>query len=200
MQQATCTSIRDLKDLNALRDSVRQRNALLTSDQKMRIMLCMGSGCIASGAKKVRDAIAGELRAAGKEDDVEIELALPGEGLPANVDRDAVTGILFNLLDNAYKYSRPPRRIKVTLVERGSQALLSVADNGVGLTARQRLRVFGKFYRATTSLAADTQGAGLGLSLVKAYARAHGGSVAVASTPGEGSTFEVTLPLSRGER
>lgn len=128
-----------------------------------------------------------------------VELSVPDEPLVAQVDSDMVARTLFNLLDNAYKYSEPPRRIEVCLSHGDGRAVLSVSDNGVGLTASERRRIFRKFYRADTALSARTQGAGLGLALVNAYVRAHGGSVAVASTPGDGSIFTITIPLIRPE-
>jgi len=106
-----------------------------------------------------------------------------------------VTRALFNLLDNAHKYSNPPRSIRVKVAVRDGHAVVSVSDNGIGLTAREMRSVFRKFYRVDTSLSARTQGAGLGLSLVKAYVEAHGGAVEVESKPGEGSTFSIVLPL-----
>ncbi len=113
-----------------------------------------------------------------------------------SIDRDAIIGAILNLLDNAYKYSKPPRDIRVCLAVKDEWAIVSVSDNGVGLTPGEARRVFGKFYRADTSLAAETQGAGLGLTLAKAYVEQHGGALSVDSEPGVGSTFTIRLPLA----
>jgi signal transduction histidine kinase len=126
-------------------------------------------------------------------------VTLPAEPLYANLDADSITGALWNLLDNAFKYSRPPRGVLVSLAASDGLATISVADNGIGLAPRDVRRIFKKFYRVDTSLSAETQGAGLGLSLVKAYVKAHGGSVRVESKPGAGSTFFITLPIGNGE-
>ncbi len=133
------------------------------------------------------------------EDETEISASLPDEPVPAFVDRDMIAGIVYNLLDNARKYSEPPRRIRVALSREGGGATLAVGDNGIGLTPGERRRVFRKFYRVDSSLSAGTQGAGLGLSLVQAYAKAHGGDVSVESEVGKGSTFTVRLPVREGE-
>jgi signal transduction histidine kinase len=125
-----------------------------------------------------------------------VTVAVPREPLSAIVDRDHISRALSNLLDNAYKYSNPPRDIRVSLSEENGAALIAVADNGIGLAPSDVRRVWRKFYRVDTSLSAATQGAGLGLSLVKAYVEAHRGSVTVRSEPGKGSTFTISLPLA----
>ncbi len=141
---------------------------------------------------------AGSFKAAlPAEDRAEVTVSLPDGPLPALVDRDAVANIVYNLLDNARKYSAPPREIRLSLSRRDDDAVLSVSDNGIGLAPPQRRRVFRKFYRVDSALSAGTQGAGLGLSLVRAYALAHGGDVSVESEPARGSTFTVRIPLSR---
>ena len=124
-----------------------------------------------------------------------VTLALPEEPVFSLVDAASIEGALFNLLDNAYKYSISPRRIEVLLAAADGRAVISVRDHGIGLTPAQQRKIWRKFYRVDTTLAAATQGAGLGLPLVKAYAEAHGGSAEVQSTPGEGSTFSIHLPL-----
>ena len=122
---------------------------------------------------------------------------LPDEPVFANVDPDWIARAIFNLLDNAYKYSREPRRIVVSLEADGA-AVIRVRDNGIGLSAAEMKMIWRKFYRADSTLTAETQGAGLGLSLVKAYVEAHGGSVKAESQNGEGSTFSMSLPLGEG--
>jgi signal transduction histidine kinase len=72
---------------------------------------------------------------------------------------------------------------------------LEVADRGIGIPRNEQSKIFEKFYRAGDPLVHNTKGSGLGLSLVRHIAHAHGGEVAVESTPGKGSTFTLTLPL-----
>jgi signal transduction histidine kinase len=127
-----------------------------------------------------------------------IRTQLPDKPVLATVDSDCIQRALWNLLDNAQKYSRPPREITVSLSAVDGKAALSVRDNGIGLAPSQLPRIWRKFYRVDSSLAAETQGAGLGLPLVRAYVEAHGGTVHVQSRPGEGSTFSIELPLETG--
>lgn len=124
------------------------------------------------------------------------EVEVP-DGLPhVRGDATAITHCLLNLLDNAMKYSRERREIRVTAVPRGKMVAVSVTDHGIGIPAADQKRVFEKFVRVETGLVHDIKGAGLGLSLVDQIVRAHGGRVELYSTPGEGSTFTLVLPAA----
>jgi two-component system phosphate regulon sensor histidine kinase PhoR len=127
-----------------------------------------------------------------------IELDLP-EGLPP-VRGDAVMlqHCVFNLLDNALKYSRTRREVRVSVEARDGAVAASVTDRGIGIAPEDQKRIFEKFVRVETGLVHDVKGAGLGLSLVQQIVRAHGGRVEVESSPGEGSTFTVVLPCADG--
>ena len=103
--------------------------------------------------------------------------------------------MLSNLLDNAIKYTDPGGTVRVSVSEcNGSKAAITVKDTGVGISAGDLPRIFERFYRCDRSR--SQAGAGLGLSLAKTIARAHGGDITVVSRPGEGSAFTVTLPGS----
>ncbi len=115
-------------------------------------------------------------------------------GLHIHGDRDALVEALLNLLQNALKYTPPPRSIRVEVRVEGNWVGLAVADNGPGIASRERRRVFEKFYQADTRLSSPTQqgadrGSGLGLAIVRAVARAHRGRVDLTSEEGVGSTF-----------
>jgi signal transduction histidine kinase len=119
--------------------------------------------------------------------------------LPAIVaDQDALVTALLNLLDNAYKYTPADERIVVRAFREGDHVVLSVADNGIGIPPREHRRIFRRFYRVDQRLARDTAGSGLGLSIVEAIVRAHGGWVSVRSRPAHGSTFAIHLPCVPG--
>jgi PAS domain S-box-containing protein len=121
------------------------------------------------------------------------------EGEPALVHGDAtrLEQVVFNLLDNAFKYTPPGGRIDVTVRPEGHEAVLSVSDTGVGLTAEMVPRIFELFAQESRALDRAQGGLGLGLPLVRRLVLLHGGSVAAASPgPGRGSTFTVRLPLS----
>jgi len=111
-------------------------------------------------------------------------------------DADGLTESLLNLLSNAVKYSGASRRIRLDLHRRGEQAEIRVTDWGMGIPRSQQRRIFAGFYRAPGA-ARETTGAGLGLSLVRHFAEAHGGRVTVVSEPGKGSAFSLWLPLAK---
>jgi signal transduction histidine kinase len=119
------------------------------------------------------------------------------ESLPSVVaDKDAMVTVLVNLLDNAYKYTRDDKQIELKVCEKRNVVCFSVADNGIGMTARQMKRIFDRFYQADASLSRRAEGAGLGLSIVKFICDAHHARITVDSRPGEGSTFTVELPAA----
>jgi signal transduction histidine kinase len=126
------------------------------------------------------------------------EVWLPETLPPVMADARAITHCLLNLLDNAVKYSRDRREVRVSVGSRDGMVTLSVADRGIGIPLEDQERVFEKFARAETGLVHDVKGAGLGLSLVQMLVRAHHGRVELVSTPGEGSTFTILLPVWDG--
>jgi len=119
-------------------------------------------------------------------------------GLPAlQVDREAIARSLLNLVNNAVKYSSSRKYLGVHLYQQNSSVKLEVVDHGIGIPAGELPKIFEKFYRVGDPLVHNTKGSGLGLSLVRHMVQAHGGEVAVESTPGKGSTFIISLPTQR---
>lgn len=118
-------------------------------------------------------------------------------GLPdLLVDADAIEQAVLNLLTNAMKYSGQARTIDLTVRHDGHDVVIDVTDRGIGIPAAEQPRIFEKFYRASTPENHHIPGTGLGLTLVEHIVRGHGGSVRVRSTPGEGSTFSLVLPVN----
>ena len=113
-------------------------------------------------------------------------------------DVEALSQAVLNLLDNAVKYSGLSREILLGICRRGKEAEIRVTDHGIGVPPAEQRRIFDSYYRAPDA-ARETAGAGLGLALVKHFAEAHGGRAAVKSTPGEGSTFSLWLPLMEND-
>jgi signal transduction histidine kinase len=111
-------------------------------------------------------------------------------------DPDKLREVLINLLHNAVQYNRPNGSIDVTAERDNGWLDLSVTDTGIGIKPEALGRVFERFYRADTSRHADDLHAGLGLSIVKGYVGLLGGTVAVESQLGQGSTFRVRLPAA----
>ncbi|MBL8294249.1 MAG: hypothetical protein JNN08_20560 [Bryobacterales bacterium] len=117
------------------------------------------------------------------------------EGLPRiEVDREALSRALWNLLENAAKYSPPGSEIRVAARRQGGSVLLAVEDEGAGIPAAERERIFQKFVRGSDAKQAGIRGVGIGLTLVKRIVEAHGGTVRLESEPGRGSTFTLILP------
>lgn len=125
-----------------------------------------------------------------------LELAIAG-ALPS-LDGDAalLRRLLGNLLDNAAKYSEAPTPIRLTARAEDGAIALEVRDDGIGIDAADLPRLFTPFFRTDRSRARGTGGVGLGLTLARRIAAAHGGSIAVESAVGEGSTFRVRLPAA----
>lgn len=116
----------------------------------------------------------------------------------ASVDSEAIGQVLTNLLSNAQKYGgsdEQPARIEVALARQGDRALITVRDHGPGVPARWRRRIFEPFIRGDSSLAAQTQGSGIGLALAQDVALAHDGALSVRDAEGGGAIFELSLPL-----
>ncbi|HLH09416.1 MAG TPA: HAMP domain-containing sensor histidine kinase [Terriglobales bacterium] len=114
---------------------------------------------------------------------------------PMRVDREAIARSLVNLVNNALKYSQDRKFIGVNLYRNNGSVKLEVVDHGIGIPSQEQDKIFEKFYRVGDPLVHNTKGSGLGLSLVRHIVKAHGGDVSVDSTPGEGSTFTITLPV-----
>jgi signal transduction histidine kinase len=106
--------------------------------------------------------------------------------------RDRLRQAFANLLDNAIKYTGPHGSVTLRAFDDDGEVVVSVADTGAGIAAEHLPRIWDRLYRADPSRA--ERGLGLGLSLVRAYVQAHGGTVSAASVPGRGSTFTVRLP------
>ena len=111
------------------------------------------------------------------------------------VDREAMARSLLNLVNNALKYSQDRKYIGVNLYRDNGSVKLEVVDQGIGIPHQEQEKIFEKFYRVGDPLVHNTKGSGLGLSLVRHIVQAHGGEVAVDSTPGQGSKFTIVLPV-----
>lgn len=122
------------------------------------------------------------------EEHVEPELRVLG-----NVDQLRL--MVVNLLDNAVKFTPAGREIRIELGERGGRAVLTVADQGIGVPRADREKIFDRFFRGSQARASGAGPGGLGLSVVKWVADSHGGCVRLLEDRGPGATFEVDLPL-----
>src|SRR5262249_34108360 len=112
-------------------------------------------------------------------------------------DEAALRRVLNVLMDNAFKYTPcPGGMVRLSAERKDGRAVISVADNGVGIAEGEQTRIFERFYRVDKARSRDMGGAGLGLSIALWIVEQHRGKIAVESTPGAGSIFRVELPLA----
>lgn len=125
----------------------------------------------------------------------EVTLELDADSPEIEADEVHLTNIIYNLLDNANKYS--PESPNITIKTENTEGLLkiSISDKGIGMSKEQLNKIFERFYRVPTGNLHDVKGFGLGLSYVKKMVESHHGTIHVESKLGEGSKFEVYLPL-----
>jgi len=127
---------------------------------------------------------------------LEVEVA---ENLPkVTADREALSASLINLLQNAYKYSGEEKHLQVRARPEKRGVAIDVVDNGMGISAHERRKIFDRFYRVDNLLTRRNEGSGLGLSIARRIVEAHHGKITLVSHPGEGSTFTIHLRRTRG--
>lgn len=125
----------------------------------------------------------------------EVATDLPDEPLVATADPDGIEQVVVNLVGNALKYTPRGRTVSVCLRRQGAEAVLTVSDEGIGISPEDQERIFTEFFRSTDPAARRQPGTGLGLAIVDRIVEQHGGRIDVDSAPGRGSTFRVVLPL-----
>jgi two-component system sensor histidine kinase SenX3 len=135
------------------------------------------------------------MRAYAEEKGVRLKVLQPERQIVAEADGRALHRLLVNLIDNAIKHSPEDSTVRVGLEVAAPITRLWVEDDGPGIPPSERQRIFDRFYRIGSELRRETQGVGLGLSIVKHIAEVHGGDVTVHSEMGKGSRFIVDLPL-----
>lgn len=158
----------------------------------------LGAGDPGEVVRSVAETFRPHLAAQGFAFDLDVARDLP----PARFDRDALSQVVANLLDNAAKYTAPcdvkriAVRVAVRTSESGREVAIEVEDSGIGISEEDRARLFRRFSRGSSPLARGTGGAGLGLAIAKEHVDAHGGRLEVESAPGRGSRFRVVLPAA----
>lgn len=139
--------------------------------------------------------VVGTMQLQSKEKQAEIGLETIPADFRVHADRLHLTSVLYNLIDNALKYSREKVRIQVILERKGDIILLAVADNGPGIPPAYRQKIFDPFFRVPQNDTHDSKGYGLGLSYVRTIIQRHLGFITVQSDPAEGSRFTIHLPV-----
>ena len=136
----------------------------------------------------------------------ELRLAEPGraiavaaaDGVATRGDAGRLRQVLSNLTNNALRHGGTRATITIAARVDGADAVLSVADDGPGISPADQARIFERFWRADATRGTD--GSGLGLAIVRQIVEAHGGSAAVRSEPGGGTTFEIRLPSANRQQ
>ncbi|MCR5250186.1 MAG: HAMP domain-containing protein [Lachnospiraceae bacterium] len=134
-----------------------------------------------------------------REKRIAMELSLTGEELPVHADLTRIQQVLYNLIDNAIKFSHHNSVIKVGTTEKHNKVFVSVKDSGIGIPKDSVPLIFNRFYKSDISRGKDKKGTGLGLSITKEIIRAHGENINVISTEGVGTEFIFSLPLVEDE-
>jgi two-component system phosphate regulon sensor histidine kinase PhoR len=127
---------------------------------------------------------------------LKVAVDLSPEAQTIRADETRLHEVLYNLLDNAVKYSREAGEIHLQAAQHDHEIVLSVTDNGIGISKDDLPRIFERFYRADKARSRELGGTGLGLAIVKHIAQLHGGRVEAESELGRGTTIRVVLPNS----
>lgn len=170
--------------------------------EDLRILAIADAGALAlnrshgSPTPVIQDSVA-HFSQRARERDITLKFSADGDEVMIDFDETRVRQIVSNLVENALTHTPNDGDIEVRLSRKAGGITMSVSDSGIGISEADLPRVFDQFYRADQSRARATGGAGLGLTIVKRLVEAHGGTISVTSEPGEGTTFNVFLPVSR---
>ena len=126
--------------------------------------------------------------------DAIINFVSEGDDFTIKGDKIHLTSVVYNLIDNALKYSPLSPKLNINLEEKSEQIIFQVKDNGLGIAKEFQAKIFDKFFRVPTGNAHNIKGHGLGLNYVKKVIEKHGGQIAVHSQHGEGTEFIISLP------
>lgn len=129
-----------------------------------------------------------------KQKKISIEVIFPPKKLTVNGDKRKIQQVLYNLLDNAIKFSDPDSVVTIETTERGEKIYTAVKDDGIGIPRTSLNKIWERFYKSDLSRGKDKKGTGLGLAIVKEAIQAHGENISVVSTEGVGTEFIFSLP------
>jgi two-component system sensor histidine kinase SenX3 len=149
-------------------------------------------------AHLVMDEAADRIRPAAVHRDITVRVAEPSRHMAILGDRRQLVSALYNLLDNAVKYSDDGSEVEIRASTNGRTVDVEVRDRGIGIPSSDLERIFERFYRVDQARSRQTGGTGLGLAIVRHVATNHDGEIRVESRAGEGSTFTLRLPAAAG--
>ena len=133
-----------------------------------------------------------------RENGIEINLSMKEE-VRVSGDSLKLQQVIYNVIDNAIKYTPRGGEVETTLTRSGRRAVIRIADTGIGIPAEDLPHIFDRFYRVDKARSRATGGTGLGLSIVKQIVQMHGGDIRASSTEGKGTTFEIELPVQQAQ-
>jgi len=131
---------------------------------------------------------------------IRFNLILSGEQLFVTADFSKIQQVLYNLIDNAIKFSHPDSTITIETTEKNDKVFVSVKDTGIGIPKDSLKKIWERFYKTDLSRGKDKRGTGLGLSIVKEIIQAHGENINCISTEGVGTEFIFTLPIAKDKK
>jgi signal transduction histidine kinase len=151
--------------------------------------------------------VVSEIEVTRARQDVQLSQDVPDDLPAVFADAERLHQVLFNLLDNAVRFTPEGGRVRVTASGHNGSVDVAVSDTGPGIDAEHLPRLFERFYRVDTARSRDEGGTGIGLAIARSVVEAHGGRIWAESEPGTGSTFTFELPVvsgtedeTRGER
>lgn len=128
---------------------------------------------------------------------ISFELTFTSKQLSVSADMGKIQQVIYNLIDNAIKFSPNNSHIYISTTEKGDKALISVKDKGCGISKESIGKIWDRFYKSDSSRGRDKKGSGLGLSIVREIIKAHGENIDVISTEGAGTEFIFSLPKAK---
>lgn len=179
-------SISSLRRLGDMVEEILRTSTEEFEKQKLNIERCNVEEIVT----EVRTAI--DLKYKEREVEWRIDIA---QGIVVSADRLYLHAMLSALMDNAIKYCVSKPIVTLFVSNSNDNSTIRIADNGIGIAAREQRRVFDKFYRVSQGNRHDTKGYGLGLYYVRNIVERHGGKIAIRSALGKGTEFEITLPI-----
>ena len=172
--------------LNALLNDLIEISRIESGEMKLSFRYFPITGFLEGMIEEAREAARKKSIALSFEPGVDQEETVYG-------DRERLKQVMINLLDNAIKYTEPGGAVRCSVRRDGPWCVVEVSDTGCGIPEEHRARIFERFYRVDRDRSREVGGTGLGLAIVKHIVEAHGGSIAVSSSVGKGSTFSFTL-------
>jgi signal transduction histidine kinase len=128
---------------------------------------------------------------------ITLSCELPSESVVVQAEKDLLPIAIMNLLNNGCKYTSPGGKVQLRLFTQSRQAIIQVTDNGIGIPETDLPHIFERFYRVDKKRSRKTGGFGLGLAIAQQIVQVHGGKIHVKSIVGQGTTFQIVLPIPK---